>query len=96
MIYVGSRYTNTALYNRNGTLTFNQRNRFTFGTKNSVSHIYCDYDRLDNLAVKYYGNPQLYWVILDANPQYRCEMDINIGDTLLIPNYEEVRVCLGL
>ena len=43
MIYVGSRYTNTALYNRNGTLTFNQRNRFTFGTKNSVSHIYCDF-----------------------------------------------------
>ena len=51
---------------------------------------------MDNLAVKYYGNPELYWVILDANPQYRCELDIKKGDRLIIPSYEEVRECLNL
>lgn len=96
MIYQGSRYTRTSLYDRRGTLLFNQRNRISFGKKNCVIHTYSVADRLDNLAVKYYGNPQLYWVILDANPQYRCELDIKKGDRLIIPSFEEVRECLNL
>lgn len=96
MIYEGSRYVNTSMYDRRGTLTFNVRNRMSFGKKNCVVHVYCEADRLDNLAVKYYGNPQLYWVILDANPQYRCELDIKKGDQLIIPSFEEVRECLKL
>ena len=57
MIYKGSRYTKTSLYDRRGTLLFNQRNRISFGKKNCVIHTYSEADRLDNLAVKYYGNP---------------------------------------
>lgn len=96
MIYKGSRYTKTALYDRQGTLMFHQRQRISFGRKNCVIHTYSQSDRLDNLAVKYFGNPQLYWVILEANPNYRCELDIKVGDKLLIPSYAEVRECLNL
>lgn len=96
MIYKGSRYTDTGLYDRNGTLLFNIRQPLALGTKNSIIHTFCNGDRLDNLAVKYYGNPQLYWVILEANPKYRCELDIKYGESLIIPDFEEVRKCLHL
>ena len=49
MIYKGSRYTRTSLYDRGGTLLFNQRNRISFGKKNCVIHTYSEADRLDNL-----------------------------------------------
>ena len=32
----------------------------------------------------------LRWAILDANPQYRTEFDIENGDKILIPDYESV------
>ena len=96
MIYQGSRYTNTQLYDRDGALMFKIRKPIYFGGAKAVTHTFCETDRLDILATKYYGNPQLYWVILEANKQYRCELDINIGDTLIIPDYEEVRKCLNL
>lgn len=96
MIYQGSRYTNTDLYDRKGTLTFKHRNRFTFGLKDSTIHVFSEGDTLDGLAVKYFGNPQLWWVILDTNPKFRCELDINYGQELVIPNFEEVRKCLNL
>lgn len=96
MIYQGSRYTNTKLYDRNGALMFKIRKPFYFNKDRAVIHTFAEYDRLDTLATKYYGNPQLSWVILEANKQYRSEFDIKMGDVLIIPNYDEVRKCLNL
>ena len=46
--------------------------------------------RLDLLAYEYYGNPSLMWAILDANPTYSTMLDIQEGDTLVIPHPEKV------
>jgi hypothetical protein len=43
-------------------------------------------DRLDNIAMQFYGSPKYKWIILYANPQYYTEMDIAEGDTLIIPD----------
>lgn len=94
MIYEGSRFTKTDMYDRNGTLLFKNRERFTFGMKNAVIHRFVEGDSLDGLAYKYYGNTQLWWAILDCNPKYRCEIDIPYGAELIIPALEEVMKCL--
>ncbi len=94
MIYEGSRYTKTEMYDRDGALVFKHRDRFTFGMKNAIKHRFSEGERLDGLANKYYGNAQLWWVILDCNPKYRCEIDIPYGAELIIPSYEEVMKCL--
>lgn len=94
MIYEGSRYTKTELYDRNGTLLFKQRSRFSIGFKNAIKHRFTQGERLDALAYKYLGNAQLWWAILDCNPKYRCEVDIPYGAELIIPSYDEVMKCL--
>lgn len=94
MIYKGSRYTNTELYDRSGTLMFKIRDRINFSHTKATTHIFDESDRLDGLAKKYYGDSQLWWVILEANPKYRCELDIKYGDELVVPDYTEVFKCL--
>jgi len=93
-IYKNSRYTKTPLYNHDGNLVFKRRKRFEFSIKGAVQHRFMESDRLDNLARDYYGDAQLWWVILDSNPKYRAEIDIVNGDILVIPAYEEVMKCL--
>lgn len=46
--------------------------------------------RLDILAKELYGDEQLEWVILDANPQYLSPFDIKSGDLLYVPLPEKV------
>ena len=94
MIYQHSRYSKTPLFNRDGNIIFRQRRRFVFGMSGSQRHRFKESDRLYNLAREYYGDSQLWWVLLDANPQYRTEMDIKSGDVLAVPSYEEVMKCL--
>ena len=43
-------------------------------------------DRLDLLADKFYGDSQLGWKILKANPSYMHECEITEGAILTIPN----------
>jgi hypothetical protein len=94
MIYKNSRYTKTNLFNNEGELTFRRRTRMNFSKTGSIPYRFKDGDRLYNLARDYYGDSQLWWVILDANPQYRAEIDIKYGDVLILPSPEEVIKCL--
>lgn len=89
-IYQGSRYTKTTAYSRDGNLVFKSRKRTNFSKDNCTEYIYSAGDRLDILATKFYGDSQLWWVFLEINTQYRSELDIEFGDVLLIPVYEEV------
>lgn len=43
-------------------------------------------DRLDNLAVKFYRNPKLWWIIAEANPEIEDIQYIPSGTLLRIPN----------
>lgn len=89
-IYKNSRYTNVPVYNRDGLTVFKNRVREEFTYEESFMHIFIEGDTLDGLALMYYGDSQLWWVILDANPRYRTPLDIPYGEDLIIPSYEEV------
>ena len=43
-------------------------------------------DRLDNLALKYLGNPSMWWEIMDINPEILDPFTITPGTQLRIPN----------
>ena len=51
-----------------------------------VEHTYIQGERLDVIANKYYRRPDLWWIILDANPQINDPLSIKPGTVLRIPN----------
>ena len=91
-LYENSRYLHTPIYNRfNGSgQMLKIRERFIFDKQECTLYEWVIGDTLDGVAYRQYGFCALRWAILDANPKYRTEFDIEPGDILLIPNYEEV------
>jgi hypothetical protein len=62
----------------------------------SETHIWKYGNRFYNLADKYYGNVNYWWIIAWYNG-YPTEADISNGDVIEIPlSLEEVSVALGL
>lgn len=90
MIFQGSRYTSTPPYNRGGTYILTPRVNKSIDTTSANYHRFVEGDTLDGISFRYYGRSDLYWVILDCNPQYQTELDIQVGDLLTIPEYTEV------
>lgn len=91
MVTAGSRYIHTPLYiDRNNLGCLAIRNRYTFDLTNATFYTFVRGDTIDGIAYKQYGNALLGWAILDVNTQYMTEMDINVGDVLIIPPFEEV------
>ena len=43
-------------------------------------------DRLEAVAAKYYGYPELWWLIAQANPQVADHVFIPAGTVLRVPN----------
>lgn len=50
----------------------------------SLVHTIVGGETLEQLAARYYGRPELWWRIADANPA-RFPLDWQAGDTLIIP-----------
>ena len=50
-----------------------------------------DLDRIDTLAVDFYGSPRLWWVIAVANDLEILPTQLNVGDKLRIPSPQYVR-----
>lgn len=94
-VFAGSRYLKTPIYARKGqAFIFNIRNKYKFNMDNATFYTVVSGDTIDGIAFKVYGNAQLYWAILDSNPQLMSELDLEAGLTLTIPPYEEVvKVC---
>lgn len=46
--------------------------------------------RLDNIANELYGDPQLEWILMDANPELSTPFDIRPGMRLNAPDPERV------
>lgn len=94
-IYRGSRYTNVYTFDEEWkgqeVTAFVIRELLKIDTSDSIKHTWIEGDRLDLLASRYYEDPRLWWFILDANPRYMEEHEIENGDTLLIPPYGELR-----
>lgn len=66
-------------------LTLLEPRRFTKTTsKNVVRYSWTDSDRVDNLAQDTYGDPELFWLIMD-NLKVLFAMDIPVGKTIVFP-----------
>jgi phage tail protein X len=89
-VYKNSRYTLTPPYVRNETLILGTRERATFNPENCSHYTFVVGDTVDGIAYRQYGNPALWWAIMDANRQYQSELEIKPGDLLVIPSFEEV------
>ena len=90
-VFQGSRYIKTSIYNRNrGAIVLSLRKRAKFNLTNATYYTFIQGDTLDGIAYKLYGNAQLWWAILDANPKYQSEIEIKPGDLLVIPPFAEV------
>ena len=90
-VFRDSRYTKTPPYIRQGNnliLSIRERNYFNIDKATYYTVVQCD--TIDGIAYKQYGNAQLWWAIMDANPKYQSEIEINPGDVLIIPSYDEV------
>lgn len=91
MVYSNSRFIHTRVdmfnYPR---FIMGIRQPAIFNKQNCILYRFAVGDNLRVIAHKYYGAPELWWAILDANPTYDSELEINIGDVILIPNYREV------
>lgn len=49
-------------------------------------HVVHEGDRLDLLAARYYNDPEMWWVIADANPEVFYPGDIAPGTVVRIPH----------
>jgi hypothetical protein len=56
-----------------------------YNTKYSV-HYYAKGQRLDQLSFMYYDRPDLWWAIVEYNPEVKDFFNITPGTPLRIPN----------
>lgn len=90
-VFRDSRYTHTSAYVRtNGGFILSIRDRVKFNPKSFIYHTVVQGETLDGIAYSYYGNAQLGWAIMDANPTYQSEIEIVPGVLLAIPSLDEV------
>ena len=58
----------------------------TIGTLAYRQYTWVNGDRMDLISYKFYGRADLFWYILDANPNIQDPNDIEPGTVLKIPN----------
>jgi nucleoid-associated protein YgaU len=56
------------------------------GSFSYLEHTYVEGERLDSIAQQYYNRPDMWWVILDHNPEISDPNNIPSGKVLRIPN----------
>jgi hypothetical protein len=57
----------------------------TIGTITYTKHVYVEGERLDAIAYKYWGRPNLWWVIPEYNPSVTDFTNLTPGTELIIP-----------
>lgn len=88
MIFKGSRYQNTPTVQvvlPDGQVVTALTARFVPSTPAGFYHTFNSAERLDLLAYRYYGNPEKFWRIADANTEMDPEDLEEPGRQLLIP-----------
>lgn len=90
MIYLDSRYATGPLFTA-GDSRSGGYNKTVFREWPSYNVQYFMYtvtenDRIEDLAVRYLGNPELWWEIMDINPEVLNPLEIPAGTQLRIPN----------
>jgi nucleoid-associated protein YgaU len=89
MIFKGSRYQGIDTYqvtDQFGRPVSALKIRYIPSTPAAYPHVVMGDQRLDLIAFKYYGNPEKFWLIADANTGEMDPEDLLVpGRTLLIP-----------
>lgn len=89
MFFRGSRYEGvkeTEFLNEDGRTIHYKRLRFLPSTMGTLPYAVTQNDRLDLIAFQFFGNPEVYWRIADANVSMQPESLLNTpGKRLLIP-----------
>lgn len=49
-------------------------------------YTWAERDRIDGIAHRFYGDGDMWWKIMDFNPEIMNPFDINVGTVLRIPN----------
>lgn len=90
-VFRDSRYVRTPVCIRRGeAAVLCIRSRNNFDLSGATFRTVVQGDTIDGIAYNEYGNAQLWWAIMDANPKYQSELEIKPGDVLVIPPFEEV------
>ena len=88
MIFKGSRYEKVGVYqvaDANGRTVTALRIRFLPPTPAGYRHTFTAGERLDILAYNFYGNPEKFWLIADANDEMDPDDLLEPGRQLLVP-----------
>lgn len=88
MIFKGSRYERTGAYTvttADGRRVTALKIRFIPPTPAGFLHTFTADERLDLLAFEFYGNPEKFWLIADANTEMDPESLLQPGRQLRIP-----------
>ncbi|MEI8136659.1 MAG: baseplate wedge protein 53 [Bacteroidota bacterium] len=89
-IYLDSRYADGALFKgrdaRNDTYVTTVFRTWPTNYKQVTVYEVKEVDRIEDIAVRYLGNPSLWWKIMDLNPEVLDPFDIVPGTSLRIPN----------
>jgi hypothetical protein len=90
MIFLDSRYVDGPLYKaknaRTNKFDITVLRAFPSYQTSFFTYQWVETDRLDVLALKYLGNSELWWQILDINPEILDPLDIAPGTSIRIPN----------
>lgn len=81
---VFSRYRGLGTIEARGEVTLPIRASKQLRGADSILHVVTSGESLDQLALRYYGNEELWWRIADANPA-RLPLDLSPGETIVIP-----------
>lgn len=75
--------------------TLLQRNPLIYTPQlNDILHKVKEFDRLDLLAFKYYGDSKWWWVIADVNDNVFDPFDLPISEDIIIPNLEIIKTII--
>jgi nucleoid-associated protein YgaU len=93
LFFKGSRYERVeshSITDESGSVITYKKVRFISETHASMGHLVVQGDRLDNIAHRYYKDPERFWRICDANlAMWPDELVAEAGRIILIPPSEE-------
>jgi nucleoid-associated protein YgaU len=89
-IYLDSRYADGPLFKARDARTGNHIATVFREWPSYIGSFYTyevtEIDRIENLAVKFLGNSELWWQIMDVNPEILNPFEIPPGTEIRIPN----------
>ena len=90
MIFLDSRYADGRLYkaqdSRNGKYQVSVFRVFPTDETSYFIYEWVETDRIDNVANRFLGSPNLWWRILDFNPDIIDPINLEPGQQIRIPN----------